>query len=101
MKKETFYFSHDYSCTNDPKIQALLGRYGAKGYGIYWRIVEMLHEDTSHKMEMKPYIFEAISSTFNESTELIKEVINYAIDVCELFVLKDNSISGLNFFIKF
>lgn len=91
-KKETFYFSHDYSCTNDPKIQALLGKYGAKGYGIYWRIVEILHEDPTHKMQMKPYVFEAISSTFNEPSELVKEIITYAVEVCELFVLKNNAI---------
>lgn len=91
-KKETFYFSHDYSCTNDPKIQALLGKYGARGYGIYWRIVEILHEDPTHKMQMKPYVFEAISSTFNEPTENVKEIITYAVEVCELFVLKNNAI---------
>ena len=52
MAKETFYFSHDYSCINDPKIQALIGKHGAKGYGIFWRIVEMLHEDPDHRLSL-------------------------------------------------
>ena len=26
--KETYYFSHDYNPTNDPKIVCLIGNYG-------------------------------------------------------------------------
>lgn len=89
MKKETFYFSHDYSCTNDPKIQTLIGKYGAKGYGIFWRVVEMLHEDQENKLKLKPYIYFGIASLFNEKPEFIEEVILFAVDFCELFD-KDN-----------
>ena len=91
-KKETYYFSHDYSTTNDPKIQALLGKFGATGYGIYWRIVEMLHEDQEHKLYLKPFVYEAISSTLKEETKLVKQIISYSIEMCELFILKDNYI---------
>jgi hypothetical protein len=85
MKKETFYFSHDYSCINDPKIQALIGKFGAKGYGIFWRIVEMLHEDPEHKLSLKPYVLQAIASLFKEDVKEIKSVIDYAVNICELF----------------
>lgn len=87
-KKEAYYFSHDYSTTNDPKIQALLGKYGAKGYGIYWRVVEILHEEQEHKLFLKPYMYEAIASTFKEDVNIIKEIINYQIKTCELFIKK-------------
>lgn len=90
MKKEAFYFSHDYSTTNDPKIQALLGKFGSKGYGIYWRVVEILHEEQDHKLYLKPYMFEAIASTFKEDVELINSIIDYSVDVCELFIREDN-----------
>ena len=91
-KKETYYFSHDYSTTNDPKIQALLGKYGARGYGIYWRIVEILHEDPTHKIQLKPYIFEAIASTLKAEVKYIKEIINYMVETCELFIKNENYI---------
>ena len=91
-KKEAYYFSHDYSTTNDPKIQALLGKYGAKGYGIYWRVVEILHEEQDHKLYLKPYMFEAIASTFKEEVTLVKEIITYQVKVCELFKKKSNYI---------
>ena len=90
MKKEAFYFSHDYSTTNDPKIQALLGKFGSKGYGIYWRVVEILHEEQDHKLYLKPYMFEAIASTFKEDVELINSIIDYSVDVCELFIREEN-----------
>ena len=92
MKKETFYFSHDYSCINDPKIQALIGKFGARGYGIFWRIVEMLHEDPEHKLSLKPYVLEAIGSLFKEDVKTIKTVIDYSINTCELFQKKEGYI---------
>ncbi len=84
-QKDAYYFSHDYSTTNDPKIQALLGKYGAKGYGVYWRVVEILHEEQEHKLYLKPYIFEAIASTFKDEVNVVKEIIEYQIKICELF----------------
>ena len=51
MSKETFYFSHDYNARNDIKIQALLVEHGAAGYGVYWVIVEILHEEASTSVE--------------------------------------------------
>tara|TARA_B110000908_G_C10237223_1_gene444043 strand:+ start:165 stop:881 length:717 start_codon:yes stop_codon:yes gene_type:complete len=92
MKKETYYFSHDYSCINDPKIQALVGKYGATGYGIFWRLVEMLHEDPEHKIYLKPYIYEAICSLFKEDVKIVKAVIDYSVNICELFQKEDDYI---------
>tara|TARA_R110000764_G_scaffold36200_3_gene80899 strand:+ start:3875 stop:4603 length:729 start_codon:yes stop_codon:yes gene_type:complete len=92
MKKETYYFSHDYSCINDPKIQALIGKFGASGYGIFWRIVEMLHENSEHKIELKPYVLDAIASLFKEDVKLIKSVLDYSINICELFQKDENFI---------
>ena len=39
MAKDAFYFPHDYEATNDPKLQALVGEFGAAGYGIYSKIL--------------------------------------------------------------
>ena len=33
--KKTFYFSHDFEPTSDPKIQALISEYGGLGYGSF------------------------------------------------------------------
>ena len=42
MKKDTFYFSHDYNSANDTKILFLRQQLGMEGYGIYWYIIEQL-----------------------------------------------------------
>lgn len=86
MNKESFYFPHDYEPTSDPKIQALIGEYGAIGYGIFWRIVEMLHSNPEHKLPLKPYMISAIAKQMLTSVEQIQTIIKYCADVCELFI---------------
>jgi hypothetical protein len=84
--KESYYFAHDYEPTSDPKIGALLAEYGAEGYGIYWRIIEMLHSNPEHKIPKKKYIFIALAKELITNDNKIELVINYATDVCELFL---------------
>lgn len=85
------YFSHDYYATLDPKIIALLGDYGAVGYGIYWRIVEMLHAEESHTLPLKDYIYKALAQQMVTSVEQISTIINDCINVYELFIEEDNN----------
>lgn len=42
--KDTFYFSHDCNAIQDPKMMTLLSECGAWGVGIYWILVEILHQ---------------------------------------------------------
>jgi hypothetical protein len=84
--KESYYFAHDYEPTSDPKIAALIAEYGAEGYGIYWRIIEMLHSNPEHKIPKKKYIFIALAKQLITNDNKIELVINYATEVCELFL---------------
>ena len=90
MTKDTFYFPHDYSCTNDPKIQAFIGKYGASGYGIFWRLVEMLHEDPKHRLPLKKYIFDAVGSQLQVDPETVLQMVEYLTDTCEIFKTHDD-----------
>ena len=83
--KEAYYFSHDYESTGDPKIQALLGEYGGLGYGVFWRVVEMLHSEETHRLPLKQYVFLAIAKQMLTSAEQIQAMINFAIHTLELF----------------
>ena len=47
MKKETFYFSHDYNVRTDEKIKSLIRKHGMEGYGVYWSIVEDLYNNAN------------------------------------------------------
>lgn len=85
MQKDTFYFQHDYEPTSDPKIQALIKQYDWMGYGLYWRIIEMMHSDPSHKLPKKNFIFVSLSST-KTTVETIIQFIESCIQDFELFI---------------
>ena len=42
MKKDTYYFSHDYNAASDYKILYLRQQLGMEGYGIFWYLIEQL-----------------------------------------------------------
>lgn len=42
--KDTFFFSHDFSARNDPKLQEVLATHGVAGIGAFWCIIEQLYE---------------------------------------------------------
>ncbi len=44
MKKDTFYFPHDFGARNDPKLQNVLMEHGCEGLGIFWCVVEQIYE---------------------------------------------------------
>jgi plasmid maintenance system killer protein len=85
MSKEAFYFPHDYEAIGDPKLQALVGEFGAVGYGVFWRIIEMLHSDQEHKLPLKQYIYIAIAKQMLTSAEQIEAIVKQNINVYELF----------------
>ena len=84
MSKKTFYFSHDFEPTSDPKIQALISEFGGIGYGIWWRLIEMLHSDDDHKLPKKQFIYTALAGQMKCNSQFIEEFIDFAIDVLEL-----------------
>lgn len=86
--KESFYFPHDYGAANDPKISALVEEYGATGYGIYWYIIELLHQDEKHTLPLKQYIYLAIAKQMKANAEQIESIVKHCIMVCELFLVK-------------
>lgn len=43
--KKTFYFRHDYNARNDEKLMRIRTRFNnAEGYGLFWFVVERMHE---------------------------------------------------------
>lgn len=85
MSKETFYFPHDFEPTSDPKIQAMIGTHGGLGYGIFWRIIEMLHSNQDHKLPHKKYIIEAIAKQMLTDAKQIEALLKACIEDYELF----------------
>jgi len=89
MSKDTYYFPHDYTASNNPKISAMIGDYNAWGYGVYWHIIELLHQNEGHKLKMKKHIYSAIAKQMLTSAEQVLKFITDCIEEYELFYLED------------
>lgn len=82
MKKDTFYFSHDYNSRSDPRMIKLSMKQGMAGIGIYWCIVEMLYEQGGY---LPLSNIESIAFELHSECDRIKDVLqNY-----ELFIFED------------
>jgi hypothetical protein len=47
LKKDTYYFSHDYNARLDDKIKQLIRKHSMLGYGCYWAIIEDLYNNAN------------------------------------------------------
>jgi len=88
LKKETFYFSHDYTARSDEKIKNLLYNLGYEGYGIYWALIEELYQNANALRRQYKRI--AFDMRVDEKT------IQSVIEDFELFVLDDDFFGSLS-----
>jgi len=86
--KDTYYFPHDYNARNDLKIQAMVDDYGAVGYGIYWAVIEMLHEEDENRLPFNKVTFKSIAKQMSTSVEQVEAIVNCCLDY-ELFIFND------------
>lgn len=83
--KKVAYFSHDADARRDPKMTALIGRYGMAGYGSFWVIIELLREQEEYRLPHKPWAYQAIAAELKTEIEKTKEFIQDLIKNFELF----------------
>jgi hypothetical protein len=88
MSKE--YFSHDYGTRNKIRMAALLHDTGSRGYGLFWIIVEMLHEDSTKWMDLEEYTYTAIKKESGEDIQFIRDFIEKCISTYKVFMVEDN-----------
>lgn len=68
------YFSHDHNARHDRKIVALVNKYKSSGYGIFWAVNEMMHEEGG-ELELDEITYTALSKHLNEDIAHIQQVI--------------------------
>ena len=91
-KNNNLYFQHDYTTINDEKIIYMLSDYGAVGYGLYWRIVELLHSDPLHKIQKKAILIASIGVQMKSLPDFILEFISDCVNKYELFEQENDMI---------
>lgn len=94
MAKDTFYFPHDYNSRNDENIQLLMMDCGASGYGIFWAISEILHEEEDHRIELSDRFYKFLSKQMSTPVEQVMNIIDTCV-VYDLFIKKENTIYSL------
>jgi hypothetical protein len=68
------YFQHDYRSRLDEKLLEVRMKHGIAGFGLYWCLVEMLHEGNGF-IKKKP---EVIAFELQTAVDMVKDVI----DIC-------------------
>lgn len=87
--KDAYYFSHDSNARNDPKVQALMSKYGFEGYGWYWAILEILREQPDYKYPYGRYTAKIFARMFGCDDEKATEFID---DCCNEFTANGTSL---------
>jgi len=83
MKKDAYYFSHDYNARKDPKCIALIKDFGMSGYGLYWCLIEVMYEQGG-KVKKFPALFNALAHEFKTSEKNITRQIEAMLNKFEL-----------------
>lgn len=90
--KDAYYFSHDGNARHDPKITAMRGVYGPRGYGWYWILVEMMRESEGYKLNIQgKYVYHAFASQMQCEVNEAQDFITDCINEFELFVSDEMS----------
>jgi len=88
--KDSYYFQHDSNARNDPKVKALINKYGLEGYGRFWVLIEMMRESSCYKLEDEDYIWEAIAEQMKIGVQEAKSYVEDCINKFKLLEKNDD-----------
>ena len=92
MKKDAYYFSHDYNARNDFKCLFLRQQLGMEGYGIYWFLIESLAESGGFlPLKILPVLSMQMQVTETKVLGVINSFDLFSIDNDNFFSLRLNS----------
>ena len=89
MPSDAPYFRHDANARHDPKMQALIKKYKAEGYGRFWILIETMRETRGYKIEPKKYVLEALAEQMLCTVKELQDFIKDCVNEFELFVQED------------
>jgi hypothetical protein len=96
MTKDALYFRHDSNARTDPKIRALIKKYGMTGYGRFWVIIEMLRDQHAYKMEDEDFNWEALAEQMLCETKEVKAFVDDCVNKFKLFTQEDGYFYSLS-----
>lgn len=91
MKTQNLFFRHDSDAHRQPQLLALRKRWGWKGYGLYWAILEILRESDGY-VYLRNY--EILAYLLRTNTETIRSIVEdfqlFALDETEGFFASES-----------
>jgi hypothetical protein len=93
--KDRYWFRHDYYSRNDDKIEAMLLEFGATGYGLYWCLVERLHEE-NNEIKVTDLFIKAVAKQMSTAVEHVLTFVNECSTTYQLFTLSKDKILSSN-----
>ncbi len=81
-KKESYWFSHDSNASTNPKLLALIRKYGYEGYGRWWRVLERLRDCDEYKYDISvPFAWEVLGQDLmmepQDAEAFVRDCIDY------------------------
>ena len=83
-KEEAYYFSHDSNARHDQKIVKMETKY-PDGYGWFFKIVEILREQSDYRYTIDEYCWTAISRDIHVKIDVTQDFIRDCINEFHLF----------------
>jgi hypothetical protein len=86
--KDAYYFPHDSNASRDPKLAALRSKFGFEGVGIWWTLVELMHEQKDGKFEKFPGLTAGLAFQLSIDEAMLKQIIFASIN--EFYLLQED-----------
>lgn len=92
MKKDAYYFPHDSNARNDEKILFLRSKFGLQGYGMYWVLIELMHESQNSWLSIA--LVQGIAHQYGMDKEQIEAFLEMCFEI-DLFVQEDGKYTSI------
>jgi len=92
VPKDVYYLKHDTNAAHDPKVEAMVHRYGMAGYGRYWRLAELLREQEGGKLRRDKWCNATLAQCWKCSPEKAGEFLSSLLEDFELLSADDDFI---------
>lgn len=84
------WFPHDYYSTKDMSVVRLLMKHGARGYGIFWATIELLH---SNNVVDACALHDVLQHMFKDVDALqAQQIVSDMVDIGLLHIAEDNTL---------
>jgi hypothetical protein len=92
MSKDAYYLKHDSNASADPKMEAMILRYGMEGYGRFWRMAEILRDQTDHRLPRRKWGLTALARAWGCDETNADAFLEALISTFELIKCQDDLI---------